>query len=172
LIEVTAQQKSFLNDRFCEAAEQQPEIRALRRILLRIGGVQLVAPPNHDSILPTLIEAGFTMSTPSARKPMRPGTCHVNISSLWMRRLRDIVGIGTGYALSADGLWRQHSWGVRRQGILETTALREKYFGILLQGSDADSFADANLNSNASVPFRRMERNPDAIPWRDAAATP
>jgi hypothetical protein len=104
------------------------------------------------------------MSTPSARKPMHPGTCHANISSLWKRRLRDIVAIGTGYALSADGLWRQHSWGVRRQGILETTALREKYFGILLQGSDADSFADANLKVKRVCSAPHMEDNPNAIP--------
>jgi hypothetical protein len=85
------------------------------------------------------------MGTPPGRKRMRSGACHANISYLWMRRRRYMVGIGTGYALSADGLWRQHSWGVRRQGILETTAPREKYFGILLQGSNADSFAEANL---------------------------
>ena len=160
---MTAQQKCFLNHRFHEAAEQQPEMKILRRILLRIGGLQLVVPLGHDSNLSTLIEAGFTMSKPSARKPMRPGACHTNISLLWMRRGRDLIGIGTGYALSADGLWRQHSWGVRRQGILETTAPRERYFGILLQARDADSFAEANLTQTCLSHFPRMERIQNAI---------
>jgi hypothetical protein len=75
-----------------------------------------------------------------------------------------MVGIGTGYALSADGLWRQHSWGVRRQGILETTAPREKYFGILLQGSSADSFAEANLTQTRLSHVPRMESFQNAIP--------
>lgn len=56
----------------------------------------------------------------------------------------DIVGIATGYALSGDGLWRQHSWGVLRDGIFETTETRLKYFGIVLQGERADYFAAAN----------------------------
>lgn len=96
---------------------------------------------------------------------MRRGVCHANVSFLWMRMRRRIVGIGTGYALSADGLWRQHSWGVQRQGILETTQPREKYFGLLLQGSDADSFAYANL---AEMPLSHPPNN--VIAWMDPVA--
>ena len=39
-----------------------------------------------------------------------------------------------------DGLWRRHSWAILRDGILETTAVRLKYFGLLFQGDFADEF--------------------------------
>ncbi len=39
---------------------------------------------------------------------------------------------------------QQHSWGVLRDGVLETTEGRLKYFGIVLQGERADFFAVSN----------------------------
>jgi hypothetical protein len=77
-------------------------------------------------------------------KTMARSSCQGNIPRLWGRKSNGIVGIGTGSALSADGLWRQRSWGVARQGIVETTQVRAKYFGRLLQGRDAEPFAAAN----------------------------
>jgi hypothetical protein len=137
------ERKQLLRRRLREAIKQQPEIRTLRRILLDLGGIELVAPPAADSLLGHLIERGFVMSGPVTRNPMTRGACHDNMSRLWMLKNRAIVGIGTGYALSGDGLWRQHSWGIRREGILETTVPREKYFGVLLQGSKATCFAQS-----------------------------
>ena len=57
-----------------------------------------------------------------------------------------MVAIATGYALSDDGLWRQHTWGILRDGILETTEARIEYFGLLLQGERADEFAASNAS--------------------------
>jgi hypothetical protein len=70
--------------------------------------------------------------------------CHQNIAAIWKFQRPRIVSIATGYALSEDGLWRQHSWGILREGLLETTAERRRYFGILLSGSEADHFAECN----------------------------
>ena len=72
--------------------------------------------------------------------------CHENIARLWLqKRTRDaLVGIATGYCLDND-LWRQHSWGVRKDSLLETLGEREKYFGIRLEGVDADIFAFKTL---------------------------
>ncbi|HEX7958941.1 MAG TPA: hypothetical protein VF493_03430, partial [Terriglobales bacterium] len=61
-----------------------------------------------------------------------------------LRERFGIVAIATGYALSEYGLWRQHSWGILRDGVLETTKTRLKYFGIVLQGGEADFFASSN----------------------------
>jgi hypothetical protein len=45
----------------------------------------------------------------------------------------EVPAIGTGYALSEDGLWRQHSWGLREDGgVVETTSGREMYVGLRL----------------------------------------
>src|SRR4051794_38435785 len=47
---------------------------------------------------------------------------HRNLGKLWMAVRRKLSAIGSGYALSDDGLWRQHSWGLmaglsRPQGV-------------------------------------------------------
>lgn len=111
----------------------------------------MVAPPRPDAAVFLLIQDGFVMSGPVKLRAMLGSACHANVSRLWIARKQEIVAIGTGYALSADGLWRQHSWGVRREGILETTVPREKYFGIVLQGSQAHSFAESNRGEPLSA---------------------
>lgn len=80
----------------------------MRQLLLTIGGIQLVAPPCVDPYVPLLLESGFVMAGPVKLKVMRGGACHRNVARLWMTRKSGIVGIGTGYALTTDGLWRRH----------------------------------------------------------------
>lgn len=142
---MTEAQKKFLDARLVEATAKQPVLCALKELLLGLGGDQLVAPLVPDASLSLLVEAGFVMAGPVFRRIMRESGCHRNVAEIWTSRRREIVGIGTGYCLSDDGLWRQHSWGIRREGILETTVPRVKYFGVLLQQGDADMFSLANL---------------------------
>ena len=73
----------------------------LKKLLLKMGGEYLVAPQNL----------------------IRRRT-YLDVSQMWDR------AIPTGYALSDDGLWRQHTWGLLRNGVLETTEVRLRYFGI------------------------------------------
>ena len=48
--------------------------------------------------------------------------------------------MATGYALSEDGLWRSHSWGLtqarNRAVIIETTVSRERYFGVMFPAEE------------------------------------
>lgn len=149
---MTQEQKSFLDRRFREAANTQPELRRLKRLLLKIGGEDLVVDPKPDLDVPLLIKFGFVMSGPVTFKPMKPSQCHRNVSKLWKAKHRKIVAIGTGYALSeGDGLWRQHSWAIQREHILETTALREKYFGVVFWSVIADAFANANDDGSRKI---------------------
>lgn len=141
---VSEKQDLLLKRRLREAVGKQPQIESLRRLLLELGGRQLVAPPSHDPAVPLLINAGFVMAQSVYRIIMQEGRCHENVARVWTRGQRGVVGIGTGYALNEDGLWRQHSWGLLRDGILETTVPRTKYFGLLLQGGEADLFAESN----------------------------
>jgi hypothetical protein len=62
-----------------------------------------------------------------------PSACHPNAAMMFVRSRRR-VRIASGYALSADGLWRQHSWGVDVEDgrIIETTERRLRYYGIVL----------------------------------------
>jgi hypothetical protein len=140
---MTREQKTFLARRFREAVKSQPELRRLKRLLLKIGGEDLVVASGPDQDVPRLIDFGFVMSGPVTLKEMKPNQCHRNVSKLWKAKRRNIVGIGTGYALTEDdGLWRQHSWAIQREGILETTVLREKYFGILFWSVLGDGFCE------------------------------
>jgi hypothetical protein len=145
LLDITKEQKRFLDRRFREAAERQPDLEVLRELLLGLGGLHLVAPVSADAALPRLIETGFVMAGPIVQRAMTKSRCHRNVAEMWAAKWHELIGIGTGYSLSDDGLWREHSWGLRRAGILETTVVRVKYFGIVLQHGAADSFALANL---------------------------
>lgn len=142
---MTKGQRDLLSRRLRAAIKFQPEIKLLRALLLGLGGVELVAPSGFDPDVPFLIDAGFAMVGPVKCKIMERSACHKNTALLWLAKQRGLIGIGTGYALSKDGLWRQHSWGVRRNGILETTETRVKYFGRTLRQRDADLFAAFNL---------------------------
>jgi hypothetical protein len=76
-------------------------------------------------------------------------TCHSNVAHYWDEN-RERLAIATGYALSKDGLWRQHSWLLQKKvsaeqcRILETTVNREKYFGIILNDGEAEIFSQVN----------------------------
>lgn len=72
--------------------------------------------------------------------------CHRNVAKLWVKKPRALSAIGTGYAPSDDGLWRQHSWGSRADGkVVEPTVVRVKYFGLMLKNKEAALFARLNV---------------------------
>jgi hypothetical protein len=67
--------------------------------------------------------------------------CHANVAALW--RGGDMVAVGTGYGLSADSLWREHSWAWDESDrLVETTEPRECYFGVRLESDGAEWFAN------------------------------
>jgi hypothetical protein len=153
---MTVEQKRFLDERLREHAEVQPEIRQLRRILLRLGGRHLVAPPEGpDDLLEDLVQSGFLMRGPVKLKVMEANACHLNASRLWLERKEGVVAIGTGYALSDDGLWHRHTWGIGRDGLVETTVPREKYFGIALWSGFAEGFALGECHAEGVVVLHR-----------------
>jgi hypothetical protein len=139
-----AERKEFLNNRLLEAISKQLELDDLKSLLFGFGGEFLVAPWRPDNDIPALLQRGFLTFGPVRMHVMNRSSCHQNVAAVWQKREHGIVAIATGYALSEDGLWRQHSWGILRDAILETTEKRCKYFGIVLQGKSADNFAAAN----------------------------
>jgi hypothetical protein len=141
---MTKEQKRFLSRRLKGAVKTQPKLTELKRLLLKIDGDFLVAPPKPDSHLALLLRSGFVMHGPVTLKITATSACHQNAAAIWRSHKSNVVGIATGYALTRDGLWRQHSWVVLRDGLLETTVKRTKYFGVLLQDSHADRFAKRN----------------------------
>jgi hypothetical protein len=140
-----SEQRAFLNDRVQEVSRQQPEILMLRAKLLGIGGAEIVALPltmGIDPLVPLLEIWGQVMERPVTYRRMEPSQCQLNVARLWEERKKGsrLIGVGTGYALSDDGLWRGHSWGLTKRGIMETTVSRVKYFGLPFGGKGADWF--------------------------------
>ena len=112
--------------------------------LLGKGGKRVVNP-GFEPDLDKIMERGQDWDGSAATtKKMRSRDCHANAA-----RLRETRGhhIATGYALSDDGLWRQHSWGIhsRTGNPIETTTPRVKYHGAVLTPGEAADFARANL---------------------------
>ena len=64
--------------------------------------------------------------------------CHRNTARLWYEN-KDQVQIATGYALF-EGSWIQHSWGIEKNRIVETTLSFEKYYGFLLNVEETYDF--------------------------------
>ncbi len=82
--------------------------------------------------------------------------CHANAAMLWTDGM--VAAIGTGYALSDDGLWRQHSWGVDADGApVETTAARISYVGITLTAVPALQFAVSNAGDHVKAALKANE---------------
>jgi len=79
-----------------------------------------------------------------------PVHCHGNTCDLWeQNRKGHEVAIATGYGLSRDGLWRQHSWLMQRTTrgvkVVETTVKRIAYFGFVMTEDEAFGFCENNL---------------------------
>jgi len=112
-------QREFLEIKRLEHLQAHPEYIKLEQRLLSMGGVMVVPrqEPDQDKIL----SRGRLWNGDNVRFIRgHPNTCHGNVAMLWWRnpmRYR----IATGWALSDDGLWRQHSWIIERGNVVETT---------------------------------------------------
>lgn len=108
---------------------------------------------------------------------METGNCHANVTRL---RTADRGQIASGWALATDGLWREHSWLVRRPGtpdeaLLETT---EQW----LQGRDNAHGRDKGDGAMTSVRavfldaleqfLAFVDRPPVATAWEAGSALP
>jgi hypothetical protein len=76
---------------------------------------------------------------------MRESRCHQNVTYFYKNYIEknsDICNIVTGWALSDDGYWRQHSWIYLADydEIIETTEERKKYFGFILNDKETEEF--------------------------------
>lgn len=119
----------------------------LRDKILQYGGNEVCMPIIEEDYT-SLMERGTIMPLRSRLMLGRPSRCHENASLLWDANPNN-TRICTGYALSADGLWRQHSWvmhmyhtpkGYTKARIVETTAKRVAYFGIIFSGAECSKF--------------------------------
>lgn len=128
-------------------AFSQPELYELRNHLLTLGGSE-VCMPWKDPDVKQIIERGQLWYGDRLRMTSgEPCQCHANSAYHWHRNPDKLV-LCTGYALSEDGMWRQHSWcvepRVRKSRIVETTVERIAYFGFAMTEEEADDFYEQN----------------------------
>jgi len=141
--------------------------KALTRKLLKIGGqdVDVVLPDPH---LGGIVERGELFDSTRIRIVRGVANhCHQNAATLWLKGRSEVIA--TGYYLSIDGVWRQHSWGITPSGIiLDTHRGGKQYFGIRLDGIGALMFAERECDF-ATV-CRWVEKNPQRFaPIREEA---
>jgi hypothetical protein len=131
----------------------------LSRLLLSMDGNKVVIPFDEKPISKLLIEQGRLVEV--SRVDLKIGgrsACHRNSARYWNKHKQRTL-IGTGYALSEDGLWRRHSWCQSKGGsvVIETTVERKVYFGVLLDNIAAIRFcADYFTSSRLHLAIDRL----------------
>lgn len=131
--ELSRDRQAFFNERL----KGNPELAPLRDKLLEVGGLEIV--PRFEEDLSKLIERGETWDFPVEMEIMDVSRCHQNSAELWSVN-PEINKLVTGWALNDDGLWRQHTWIVNDNSIIETTEERLKYFGFMMTEEEAEEF--------------------------------
>lgn len=128
------------------------DFRLLHDILTAIGGEETCFPDIEEDMDKILERGRFYRGTSKMMKG-RPSRCHENVCLLWEQNHKSHdIRIATGYALSKDGMWRQHSWLVhhyntatqQRTRIIETTEKRVAYFGFEMTEEEAERFCYYN----------------------------
>jgi hypothetical protein len=112
---------------------RDPRWQTLTDRLLRIGGAVVCAFPEEDMDL--ILKEGRTWTPRQSRIFLKKGAsirCHSN--SLFLKEANPHLLACTGWALSKDGIWRQHSWCIDPQDwrVVETTQKRLAYHGFIL----------------------------------------
>ena len=152
-IPVDKKWKDYINEQCWLAyyegyADEMAELLKLRRLLLSFGGGEVKLPNYEEDLKKIMARGQFWYGDRVVLMPGERGQCHRNTCRLWEKN-KDKVLIATGYALSEDGVWRQHSWGIqvrpRRNRVVETTAKRIAYFGFVMNQEESEEFAYYNM---------------------------
>jgi hypothetical protein len=122
-------------------------ILVLRDKLLTFGGEEACMPSEEEDLQKILSRGQFWYGHNLRMMRGLPSQCHRNSAALWDKN-RDKVVLATGYALTEDGMWRQHTWCVqirpRKNRIVETTTPRLGYFGYVMNEGESEAFLDDN----------------------------
>ena len=120
----------------------------IRDLLLTFGGEEACVQPDIDDE-DILTRGQFFYGKNAKMMKGQPSRCHSNSCRLWeANEDNPNCHIATGYALTEDGMWRQHSWVVverpRSYQIYETTVKRIAYFGFIMNRQECEDFCRNN----------------------------
>src|SRR6266851_5558718 len=117
---------------------EQPEAAILCERLRKVGGREIVTPFTIPVDTSLILACGGPIDNTSRLVPgMAESRCREHVAWLW--RHHKITGVGTGWGLSND-VWHEHTWGMDRDGIVETTKLQDHYYGVIFGGKRAEGF--------------------------------
>lgn len=124
--------------------EIQPHLKPLLRLinlLLQFGGEEVCMPAKEPDLYKILARGQLWYGNRIDFVEGLPCECHRNVSYLWVENKAFLL-IATGYALSDDGMWRQHSWAINpiTKKVIETTKDRLLYFGYVLDLEESERF--------------------------------
>lgn len=130
-IKAGKEQLDFLRKRNAELLKN-PQLDSLRTRLLKLGGMEIVFFFEIPHLSRLLADGVVWPSDGRSFVKGQRSDCHEN-SFKYATTHKNCIAV-TGFALSDDGLWREHSWvwNKNKNRILETTVKREIYFGLAL----------------------------------------
>ena len=127
-----------------KSRELPKSLRPLEKKLLSMGGSFAIVRPNETDA-GRILAQGVRLSGRSAEL-VRLDMCRCHGNSAKLHLADPSFRIMTGYALSSDSIWRQHTWTIRDGKVVETTEPRVLYFGFeLAPGDESNRFAAGNL---------------------------
>jgi len=132
--------------------------------LLDFGGWTVVNPGREPDLEDILARGQLWPGEEAISVRGQRSQCHANSARHWARNMDDTLLV-TGYALSDDGMWRQHTWcvtvGEDGPRIVETTEPRMAYFGFVLTAEEAVQFHEDVLGKTVRLPKPRRPREPE-----------
>jgi hypothetical protein len=128
---------------------EQKRFNANRRLINKIltfGGHEVCMPTIEDDLVDLMTRGVLVYGKKAQMMKGLASQCHSNSAALWEKNSDSLV-IMTGYGLSNDGMWRQHSWCAHSVDgrIVETTEKRIAYFGFVMSNDEAEKFASDNF---------------------------
>lgn len=130
-----------------QEAAKMKKMFVLRDRLLSFGGNEACLPIVEEDFDAIMQRGQLFYGKGSRMRRGLPSQCHYNSSLLWKANVGHCQ-IATGYALSEDGIWRQHSWVVQpltvKYRVWETTTPRVAYFGFVMTDEECQDFFDWN----------------------------
>lgn len=116
----------------------------LKELLLDIGGWGACVPKIEPD-LKKILARGRRFPGRSISMKGEPSRCHSNSAYCWDEN-RESCLVCTGYALTRDGMWRQHSWlYTNNRRVVETTVKRIQYFGYIMTPGECEQFLQENM---------------------------
>lgn len=140
-----------------DAQKEDPRygtVLPLRDLLLAIGGCEVCLPVVEGDLEDIMKHGQLWDNCTVIISKGKQSQCHSNSALFWSQNKRSFKEgcatiLCTGYALSKDGFWRQHSWVMRTTPrssmIIETTEPRIAYYGFGMNYEQAEKFKNFNL---------------------------